>query len=300
MMNKIIKFGFLMMTIFLLSSCQSYSDGRMLKKYLSRFNHKEYASASTYIFPAERMEFALFVNQVMPLAPDALVELEDYDTEGHGENRKIVAQLKWTNATPPLKSYFQNIGLPIGADNIQTVQIPLRKTNDGESMSFLWLNPKLAEEKLSKASIEKKDSKPVKSITIYSEPSSSAKKIGTFDESVIVGEESDQGWFKIYKVDKEGNISNSYFKNDAVISTDSSAFFHLGLLDSLGLIVAIIVIVIVIAIVFLLCGPLSSILNGIPWAGPIILICLVLGGLYIIYQMLEKILFEMFIINLPY
>lgn len=137
-------------------------------------------------------------------------------------------------------------------------------------------------------------------ILTYSEPSEKAKQIRAFEDPVIVGEESADGWFRIYEVDKNGAMTYSYLKNDPVISTDSSAFFHIGLLDSLGLVVAIIVIVVVIAIVFILCGPLSSIINGIPWAGPIILICLVLGGIYIIYQMLEKIMFEMFIINLPY
>lgn len=299
-MKKVVKFLLTMVAIFLLSSCQSYSDGRMLKKFLSRFNHEEYASASTYIFPADRMEFAFFVEQVMPLAPDALVELEDYNTEGEDENRIIVAQLKWTNATPPLKSYFNSIGLPIKSNNIQTVRIPIKKTTDGETISFLWPNTKLSNENLSNANIKKKDEKPVKLISIYSEPSEKAKKIRSFDDSVIVGEESSDGWLKIYEVDKKGNLIYSYFKNDPVISTDSMAFFHLGILDSLGLVVAIIVIVVVIAIVFILCGPLSSIFNAIPWGGPIILICLVLLGIYIIYQMLEKILFEMFIINLPY
>lgn len=165
-MNKLIRFCLYVIALCILTSCQSYSDGRMLKKFLSRFNHKEYASASTYIFPADRMEFALFAKQVKPLAPDAMIELEDYDKEGDGEDRKIVAKLKWTNATPALKSYFQLIGLPIDSNNLQTVRIPIRKTNDGETMSFLWPNPKLANEKLSEADIEKKDGKPVKSISI--------------------------------------------------------------------------------------------------------------------------------------
>lgn len=299
-MSKLIRFCLSIMALCILTSCQSYSDGRMLKKFLSRFNHGEYASASTYVFPADQMELALFAKQVKPLAPDAMIELEDYEKEGDGDERKILAKLKWTNTTPALKSYFQSIGLPIESNNIQTVRIPIRKTNDGETLSFLWPNPKLANEKLSEANIEKKDGKPVKSISIYSEPSEKAKQIQAFDDPVIVGEESSNGWFKVYEVDKNGELKHAYLKNDPAISTDLSAFLHLGLLDSLGLVVAIIVTVVVIAIVFLLCGPLNSILHDIPWAGPIIVICLVLAGIYIIYQMIEKIMFELFIINLPY
>lgn len=299
-MNRLLKITMGLLAILMLQSCQSYSDGRMLKKFISRFNQEEYASASTYIFPADRMEFALFAQKVRPLAPDAMVELEDYETTGSENNRQLKAQLKWTNATPALETYFNTIGRPIGPNGIQNVTIDIKNTNDGETMSFLWANPNLANEKLSHASIKTNDNKPVKDVPIYATPSTKSKAIGAFEEEAIVGEELADGWYKIYEVDKAGNITNSYFKSDSAISTDSSAFFHLGLLDSLGLVVAIIIIVIVIAVVFLLCGTASSFLSGIQWGGPVVLICLILGGLYLIYQMLEKILFELFIINLPY
>lgn len=300
MNKKTINLLIAILSVVSMTSCQSYSDGRMLKKFISRFNQEEYSSASTYIFPADRMEFALFVQQVKPMAPDAIVELEDYETTGDNNNRQLNAQLKWTNATPAIETYFNNIGCPIDPNGMQNVSIKIKDTKDGEMMSFLWANPYLANVKLSHASIKTNDSKPVTDVPIYTSKSSTSKPIGIFEDEAIVGEESEDGWYEIYEVDKTGNITNTYFKKDPAISIDSSAFFHLGLLDSLGIVVAIIIIVVVVAVVFLLCGTASSFLNGIQWGGPVLLICLILGGLYLIYQMLEKILFELFIINLPY
>ena len=46
--------------------------------------------------------------------------------------------------------------------------------------------------------------------------------------------------------------------------------------------------------------PIFLMISAIPVGGIIIVVGCILGLLYTVYQLLEKILFEMFIINLPY
>ena len=74
----------------------------------------------------------------------------------------------------------------------------------------------------------------------------------------------------------------------------------MGIFDSMGLILALIIIIVIAVPVYFLGSIAQSILSLNPLLGVVICIGLILGVLYVIYQLLEKILFELFIINLPY
>ncbi len=283
----------------MLQSCQSYSDGRMLKKFISRFNAAEYASAATYVYPGDRMNVAFFAKEVKTLAPHTFIKLEDYDTEGSGEGRFIKAKLKWENTTPALKSYFNNIGLPLDADDKQVVSLKIRDTNDGETLTFPWGIPNVLTENLWIANKTEKDNSGNVPIQLYTAPNAKAKTAEKTDKSIIVGEEDNAGWRPAYKVSKDGELITYYIPKDNSINLDRTAFFHLGIFDSVGVIIAMIILIVIVVPFILLRGVIASLFTGSVY-GPLIVVALILVVIYVIYQLLEQILFEMFIINLPY
>lgn len=296
---KIITILCFIMAIFF-QSCQSYSDGRILKKFISRFNAEEYASAATYIYPGDRMNLAFFDKEIKKLAPHAYIKLLDYKTEKSKDDRFIKAKIQWVNCTPDLMNYFKSINHPVNPDGIQEVNLKIRETVDGETISFVWGIPNVLSDNLWIASVKEEDDKPVSKIEIYSEPSIKSKKEGELDKSVIVGKINDDGWMPVYQVNNQGVIYTSYIQENTDFSLDRTAYFSLGIFDSMSVILALIIIIVIIVPLYYSSSIISSIFSGLPVVGPIVCIVLILGIIYVIYQLLEKILFELFIINLPY
>lgn len=285
----------------LMQSCQSYSDGRLLKKFLSRFNAEEYSCAASYVYPGDRMNVAFFAEEVKKLAPSAFVKLDGYHTEEIGDERFINATLKWENATPALLNYFNSIGYPLNKNGEQSVKLKVRDTNDGEMISFVWGVPDVLSDNLWCASLkEDSNNKTPKEVNIYDAPTKKANVVGKMEHKLIVTHEDDDNWLSVYEVDKNGDIHKSYIKKSEDISLDQSAYFTMGIFDSMGLILALVIIIVIIVPIYYLGSISSTIFSSIPVAGPLIIIGLFLFILYIIYQLLEKILFELFIINLPY
>lgn len=299
-MKKVIIYLFLIILTGLCQSCQGYSDGRMLKKFISRFNAEEYPSAAAYVYPGDRMNVAFFAKEVKKLAPHAFIKLKDFETEKIGENRYIKADLKWENTTPALMSYFKNIGHPLNSDGTQTINLDVRDTNDGETLSFPWGVPNVLSDNLWIASIETKDDKPAEKIKIHLEPNIKSKEVGIMDHSLIVEQENENGWIPVYQVDRNGMLQKGYIHKNASVSLDRTAYFSLGIFDSMSLIVALAIIIVIIFPLYYLGSFMSSLFTNLPIVGPIVCIVLILAVLYVVYQLLEKILFELFIINLPY
>ena len=111
-------------------------------------------------------------------------------------------------------------------------------------------------------------------------------------------EDDGKGWSRCYLVNDNSQVQRGYIYT-ANMSVKESAFFTLGIFDSMSLLVAVIVILIIIVPLYYI-SSLATGLFGIPVAGPVICIGIILGCLYVVYQLIEKILFELFIINLPY
>ena len=273
-------------------SCTGYNNNRRLKKFVSRFNAKEYACASTYIYPDDKMQLAFFANEVREKAPNAFIEIVNSKTEGD----KVVATLKWKNANTLLRNYFANIGKPLSANDEIVDTLEVRETTDGKCFSFGWGNPALNTEKLKLARISAED---VEHMNIRTGASTNNRIIGKLAKGDdILIEDEGKGWSCCYRVNDDGTLQKGYIYT-VDMSIKDSAFFSLNIFDSMGLLVAIIVILVIIVPLYYI----SSIATGlfsIPVAGPVICVSIILGCLYTLYQLLEKILFELFIINLPY
>lgn len=114
-----------------------------------------------------------------------------------------------------------------------------------------------------------------------------------------MGQENETGWRPAYQVTKDGCLITSYISPNTSISLDRTAYFHLGIFDSLGVILALVILIVIVVPFLLLHGVIEAIFTSSMY-GPIIVVVLILGLLYVVYQLLEQILFGLFIINLPY
>jgi len=284
--------GMLAFVMLSLCSCTSLNNNRRLKKFVSRFNAEEYACASTYIYPDDRMHLAFFANEVRKKVPNAFIEIEDSETK----DDYVVATLKWKNANDFLRNYFANIGKPLNENDVLVDTIRVKETLDGDCFSFDWGSPDINTEKLRLASISEEN---VERMNIRAGAGKGSRIIGKLEkgEDILI-EDDGKGWSRCYQVNNESKVQAGYIYT-ANMSVKESAFFSLGIFDSMSLLVAIIVILVIIVPLYYI-SSLATGLFGIPVIGPIICIGIILGSIYIVYELLEKILFELFIINLPY
>lgn len=284
--------GLLAVILLSLCSCSSLSEGRRLKKFVSRFNADEYACASTYIYPDDRMQLAFFANEVKDKVPNAFIEIEDYEVE----DNYIVAKLKWKNANDFLRNYFSNIGMPLEEGDVLVDTFNIKETVDGNCFSFNWGSPELNTEKLRLASISAEN---VERMNIRAAAGKNSQIIGKLEKGDnILIEDNGKGWSCCFLVNDNSQVQKGYIYT-ANMSVKESAFFTLGIFDSMGLLVALIVIVVICVPLFYLRGVVESIMQS-GCFGMGACVALLLGLLYVIYQLIEKILFELFIINLPY
>lgn len=284
--------GMLVFVMLSLCSCTSLNNDRRLKKFISRFNAEEYACASTYIYPDDRMHLAFFANEVRKKVPNAFIEIEESETK----DDYVVATLKWKNANDFLRNYFANIGKPLNENDVLVDTIRVKETLDGDCFSFNWGSPDINTEKLRLASINEEN---VERMNIRAGAGKGSRIIGKLEKGDdILIEDDGKGWSRCYQVNNESKVQAGYIYT-ANMSVKDSAFFSLGIFDSMSLLVALIVIVVICVPLFFLRGVVESIMNsGCIGMSACVLLLLVL--IYVIYQLIEKILFELFIINLPY
>lgn len=274
------------------SSCTNYSNERRLKKFISRFNMKEYASASTYIYPDDKLQLAFFANEVRKKAPNAFVKI-DYCT---AEDDEVIATLKWVNANDFLRNYFANIGKKLNAEDAFVDKIKVKETVNGPRLVFNWGCPFINTEKLKLARITFEN---IERMNIRSGSGKNYRVIGNLarGDDILI-DNSENGWSRCYQVDDEGQVQVGYIYTKDMLITES-AFFSLGIFESMSLLVAVIIIVVI-------CFPLiylRAIVEAIKVMGCFSMffaVILILGFIYVFYHLLEKILFELFIINLPY
>lgn len=124
--------------------------------------------------------------------------------------------------------------------------------------------------------------------------SSIISKLESGDKIIIDNVQRNHTWAKTYVVDEEGFVQKGYVYNK-YISQTSNVYFNPGIFDSMGIFV-----LFVIAAIILL--PLLAIRSLFDYGllGAVIALMLIVGCLYVFYQCIEKICFELLLINLPY
>lgn len=276
-----------------LSSCSQ--SRRDLKKFISRMNAGEYNSASAYIYPEDLVQLYFFAHEVKPLSSTAFLELKDSELKSKKDkaNRQIIALFQWKNPNEALRHYFQSINRPLDEDGYFSDTIFIKETVNGDKLTFNWGVPNVENTKLMTASIRNKE---IESVAILAYPKMGASKNAVLSKGkrcVFDVEKSKAEWLYCFYMDKSGEVKAGYVDHN-LVDRSASTFFHLSIFDSMGLLLAAIIAVI---ILFPIWWARSLFTSG---GGAIFGLLLVLVCLYVLYMCIEKILFELFIINLPY
>ena len=253
----------ILFVLFVMLACSSCSnDGRKVKKFLSRMNAREFNAASLYTF--------------LKLANKRNIKING--TKG------VAVEFQCLNTTPYYRNYMESLGLLTSSGMIRDTFL-VRQTTKGKKLSFDWA--RIKGENLELASIRDTT---IHSMNIRSGMGIQYPVVGQLESgrSVIIDNYSENPeWVKCFTIDDHCNPIEGYiYRNSLSIEQE---FFPLGLFESFGLLVAVVIL-----------HALIQALFSIPWLGWLLAVGLILGLLYTIYQLLEKILFELFIINLPY
>lgn len=285
----LLKLLLLLVTVVSLASCQK--DERMFKKFVSRYNAKEFDASSAYIYNGDLTQLAFFTQEVKKKEPDAFIKIEECDY--NSDTRTLDVTLRWENAGKLLTSYLKGIGHPVAPDGTMHEKIKVVETTDGDRLAFNWGLPRTDDSKLMMAGVHS-DNEEITAVNIRATPGGDVVGVLSKGDRILADENGlDDGCYPVYWVDSEGSVNKGYMKA-SLLNLSSSTFFHLGILDSMGLFVVLIIAVVVLLPLFLLRALFLNPFLAVVGIG-LLLFCL-----YIFYQCIEKILFELFIINLPY
>lgn len=281
----------LLSCLLLFSSCSN--DGRKMKKFLSRINAREINAASMYIYPGDHPKLSIYAD-VLEKNPNLFLKLHDKHNVTVNGEKGIAVELECVNTTPYYRNYMEKLGLLQPSGMIVDTMF-IRETNTGEKLSFNWAL--IEGENLKLASIQ--DST-VRVMNIRAGRGANTPVIGKLKEqdNIIINDyPATADWVRCFTIDDNCHVVHGYIYRKSLGATDSE-FFNIGIFDSIGLLVAVALFACVGAFFFLLRSIVETLFKTpLTW---ILAVLLILSWLYVAYQLLEKILFELFIINLPY
>ena len=110
---------------------------------------------------------------------------------------------------------------------------------------------------------------------------------------------NDPNWVKCFSLDHQCNKQVGFLYRPSLTLSDGS-FFSLNIFESMSLLVAVLIFVVLGLIIVYGGAIVDAIFRDGGWGGWILTSIMIIGVLVLIYMLLEKILFELFIINLPY
>jgi lipoprotein len=281
----------MMSCLLLFSACSN--DGRKVKKFLSRINAREINAASMYIYPGDHPKLSIYAD-VLEKNPNLFLKLHSKHNIIIDGKKGVAVELECVNSTPYYRNYMEKLGL-LQSSGMIVDTLFIRETTDGEKLTFNWAP--IEGENLKLATI--RDST-VRVMNIRAGKSSNAPIIGKLenkDKIIINDYPATADWVRCFTIDENCNVVRGYVYRKS-LGANESEFFNIGIFDSIGLLIAIALLAIVGAFFYLL-RSVVEIFSQSP-AGWIFAIILLLLLLYTAYQLLEKILFELFIINLPY
>lgn len=280
--------------LFFALSMISCSEGEnMLKKFESRLNADEFDCAASYIYDGDNPTFTFFVDEILKMNKNLIIEIEESDNEDVNGEEVVIAKFRLKNTNNKVNSYFEHLGYHV-ENGCFTDTIRLRETVDGKKLSFKWGIRNTDDEILRVAKFVSDDNA-AKELTVNIK-NGGMRTLKGGDEVIVDTQEGSR--LRGYVVDDEGIIREASVPNTQ-INLNNKSYSTLGIFDSMGLLTAVIILVVVV----LLFGGISTLASAFvafPFGGILILVGSLLGLLYCAYELLEKILFELFIINLPY
>ena len=276
--------------------CSCSNDGRLVKKFVKRVNAREVNAASKYVYPADHASLYFFNEEVLEKTPNLLLKLKDKENITINGQKGVVVKIECKNVSQFFVNYMQNLNL-LDDNNCIIDTIIIKETEKGERITFDWA--KIKGENLYLANLNKEDSRT--SLNIRSDKSEKSDIIGslTKEQKIVIDEYSeDPNWVQCFTIDHKCDIVQGHIKKTPGLEKNL-LFFSLGIFEGFSLLIAVIILV-VIAFPIIFINTIINALWKIPGGGIFLCVGLILGLIYTIYQLLENILFELFLINLPY
>ena len=191
--------------VILLSGCgEKPNDGRMVEKFVSRLNAREYSCASQYIYPGDHPKLKLFA-EVMSKNPETFFKLISKENATIDNKPAVKVRLECINTTPYFRNYMESLKL-IDENGIIEDTWQVCETVDGKSLSFNWA--RIKGENLMLAHLEDEQSIPV-----FRSQSRNSTQINTFksgDKVIIDNYPADSKWVRCFKTDENCRLVNGY------------------------------------------------------------------------------------------
>ena len=256
-------------------------------------NAREINAASVYIYPGDHPRLSIYAD-VLEKNPNLFLKLHSKHNVVVDGVKGVTVEFECVNATPYYRNYMGKLGL-LQPSGMIVDTLFIRETNDGEKLTFNWAP--IEGENLKLATI--RDST-VRVMNIRAGQNTDAPIIGKVehkDRIIINDYPATSDWVKCFTIDDDCNVVQGYVYRKS-LGANESEFFSLSIFDSIGLLVAVTLFAVFGVFVYLLRGIIEALFQTpVTWIFAVLLILLLL---YTAYQLLEKILFELFIINLPY
>ena len=267
---------------------------REVKKFFKRLNAKEVNSAASYIISDDQANLYYFNNQYWS-GNGSDFEIMEMESQMIGEKPCVIVKLKCNNCSEDLLTYFKNRKV-LQADII-TDTIFVKKVNGDKYLTFDLggYDPQLS--KVLRLAQVKSNS-----VNIRSGPGIGYSIISTLkktDEVTIDDGFVNSEWRKCIFTDERGKLTVGYISSSLTEIKDVS-YFQIGWFGKLGLLGASIIALVVLIVVFPLM--LTTIFRT---ASDNVVFALILFGVLIAivlltYEIIEGVLFELFLINLPF
>lgn len=286
-----VNFASFLIIIILFSSCSSNES--LVKKFIGRMNAKEYNSASAYIYPGDHPKLRLFCD-VMDKNPNMQIKvLEENSCEIEGK-QAVVVKLEFINTMQYFRNYMSDRYKVINEDPVMVDTFYIKEYEKGECLSFDWVN--ITGEDLQSASIEKNHNR----INIRQAPNKKSHVLVIMEktDNIVIDNYSKTDWVKCFYMNNQCNLVTGYIYKP-YLKSSSSDFFNLSWFDKMGLLLAITILALVVIVPLFLSSIIRA-LTGDPYTAVFGIVLLILLPLYVAYQLIEHIVFELFLYNLPY
>jgi uncharacterized protein YgiM (DUF1202 family) len=291
-MNKFSIIALSLGLLILTTSCNF--DKRKVKKFFKRLNAHEVNSSSSYIISDDQANLYYFNNQYWS-GNGSDFEILEMERQTIGGKPCVIVKLRCNNCSEDLMTYFKN--KKVLQEDIITDTIFVKKVNGDKYLSFDLggYDPQLS--KILRVAQAKSNS-----VNIRSGPGIGYSIISTLkksDEVTIDDGFINSEWRKCIFTDEKGELTVGYIASSLTEIQDVS-YFQLGWFGKLGLLGASIIALVVLIVVFPLM--LTTIFRT---AGDNAVFALILFGVLIVivlltYEIIEGVLFELFLINLPF
>lgn len=280
-----------LLCLWLLSSCDN--NDRMVRKFFKRLNAREVNAASTYIYPDDHAYLYVFYEQFLKNNKVSDFELIGTMNFEDSDSPNIVVKIKCNNCSEALTGFF-NENYNMSPEEI-TDTLYIKTVDDKKCLTFNW-KVKGCPEHLVKATVQKGP------LNVRCGPGKDFAVISSLqvnDKIIVDDNYANPYWRRCMLFDKNCKIKYGYIAAN-LSEIEEISFFKLGWFEKIGLLVASFIALFVLLVLFVLLITTIFRKGGDNNCFAIALFFVIIFIFILTYQIIEGVVFEIFMINLPY